>query len=115
MGFAVIGTPDDFVAQIARIREQAGDFGAFLNLDHHWADSVETFRSYELIAKYAIPKINSLTRPGLESEAWIKQNHEKFRGEMSRAVKAKIDQYAAEKGNEALNPDIVAHFEETTK
>ena len=113
MGFAVIGTPDDFVAQIARIREQAGDFGAFLNLDHHWAESTETFRSYELIAKYAIPKINNLTRPALESEAWIKRNHDRFHGEMAKAVKAKIDQYAAEKGSEALNPDIVAHFAST--
>jgi limonene 1,2-monooxygenase len=110
MGFAVIGTPDDFVDQIRRLREQAGDFGAFLNLDNHWADTAETFRSYELIAKYAIPKINSLTRPGLESEAWIRSNHERFHGQMTRAVKAKIDQYAAEKGTEALNPDIVDFF-----
>ena len=113
IGFAVIGTPDDFVDQIQRLREQAGDFGAFLNLDHHWADTAETFRSYELIAKYVIPKVNRLTRPAIESEAWIKQNHERFHGEMSRAVKAKIDQYAAEKGSETLNPDIVAHFSKT--
>jgi limonene 1,2-monooxygenase len=110
IGFAVIGTPDDFVDQIRRLREQAGDFGAFLNLDNHWADTAETFRSYELIAKYAIPKINSLTRPGLESEAWIRSNHDRFHGQMTRAVKAKIDQYAAEKGTEALNPDIIDHF-----
>lgn len=110
MGFAVIGTPDDFVAQIDRLRSQAGDFGAFLTLDHHWADFAETRRSYELIAKYAMPKINNLNATRTRSETWLKANHDKFRGEMASAVKAKIDQYAAEKGSESLNPEIVEHF-----
>ena len=110
MGFAVIGTPDDFVAQVQRLAAQAGSFGTFLIMDTPWADHAETRRSYELIAKYAIPKINRLNLHKFESETWLKANHDKFRGEMTNAVRAKIEQYAAEKGSESLNPDVVAHF-----
>ena len=49
-GFAVIGTPDDCVAQIERLTAQSGGFGCFLHLDNHWADWAETKRSYEPIA-----------------------------------------------------------------
>ena len=110
IGFAVIGTPDDFVDQVKRLHAQSGGFGAFLTLDHQWADWQETKRSYELIAKYAIPKINSLNVNRENSETWLMANHDKFRGEMSSAIRSKIEQYAAEKGSDTLSPDIVKHF-----
>ena len=37
-GFAVIGTPDDAVAQIQRLIDQSGGFGTFLSMAHEWAD-----------------------------------------------------------------------------
>lgn len=98
IGFAVIGTPDDLVAQIERLWEQSGGFGCFLNTETNWADRAETQRSYELIARYAIPKINSLNVSRAESEAWLRQNNELFRGELTAAVDARIAQHAAETG-----------------
>lgn len=98
IGFAVIGTPDDFVQQIERLWEQSGGFGCFLNTEANWADRAETRRSYELIARYAIPKINSLNVSRGESEAWLRENNEQFRGELTAAVDAKVAQHAAEKG-----------------
>ncbi|MFA7595886.1 MAG: LLM class flavin-dependent oxidoreductase [Novosphingobium sp.] len=109
-GFGVIGTPDDFVAQMDRLQEQSGGFGCFLNLDNHWADWAETRRSYELIARFAIPRINELNRHRHRSEAFLRDNHAKFRGEMDAAVRAKLEQYAREKGADKLAPDIVAHY-----
>lgn len=109
-GFGVIGTPDDFVAQMDRLQEQSGGFGCFLNLDNHWADWAETRRSYELIARFAIPRINKLNEHRHRSEAFLRDNHAKFRGEMDAAVRAKLEQYAREKGSDKLAPDIVAHY-----
>ncbi len=109
-GFGVIGTPDDFVAQMSRLQEQSGGFGCFLNLDNHWADWAETRRSYELIARFAIPRINKLNEYRHRSEAFLRDNHAKFRGEMDAAVRAKLEQYAREKGADKLAPDIVAHY-----
>jgi limonene 1,2-monooxygenase len=37
-GFAIVGTPDDLIAQIERLEEQSGGFGAFLVTAHEWAD-----------------------------------------------------------------------------
>jgi len=109
-GFGVIGTPDDFVAQMSRLTEQSGGFGTFLNLDNHWADWAETKRSYELIGRFAIPKLNKLNEDRIRSEEFLRANHPKFRGELDSAVRAKMEQYAKEKGADNINPDIAAIF-----
>src|SRR5277367_6880396 len=41
-GLAVIGTPDDAIAQIERLTEQSGGFGKYLLMAHDWADTAET-------------------------------------------------------------------------
>ncbi|WP_374414382.1 LLM class flavin-dependent oxidoreductase [Novosphingobium colocasiae] len=109
-GFGVIGTPDDFVAQMDRLNEQSGGFGCFLNLDNHWADWDQTKRSYELIGRFAIPKVNKLNQYRVRSEQWLRENHETFRGELTAAVKAKLDEHAAKKGTDKLNPAIREMF-----
>ncbi len=109
-GFAVIGTPDDFVAQMERLQAQSGGFGAFLNLDHHWADWNETRRSYELIARYAVPKINKLNVNRQASEDWLRENNAVFKGELTAAVAAKIREHAQAKGIDKLSPDYLKLF-----
>lgn len=109
-GFAVIGTPDDYVAQMERLQAQSGGFGCFLHLDNHWADWAETRRSYELVARYAIPKINKLNLTRMNSEAWLRANNELFRSELKAAVGAKIAQHAAEKGDAQISPDFIKLF-----
>lgn len=110
-GFGVIGSPDDFVAQMERLTEQSGGFGTFLSLDQHWADWAETRRSYELIGRFAIPKVNRLNDSRHRSEQFLRENHPKFRGELDSAVRAKLEQYARKKGKERLSPDLMAHFD----
>ncbi len=114
-GFAVIGTPDDYLAQIERLTAQSGGFGCFLNLDNHWADWAETKRSYELIARFAVPKINKLNVNRQASEDWLRDNNEVFRGELTAAVGAKIAEHAAAKGIDKLSPDYLALFNATQK
>ena len=109
-GFAVIGTPDDFIAQIERLSAQSGGFGCFLNLDNHWADWAETKRSYELIARFAVPKINKLNVNRQASEDWLRDNNDVFRGELTAAVGAKIAEHAASKGVDKLSPDYLKLF-----
>jgi limonene 1,2-monooxygenase len=59
-GIAVIGTPDDCIAQIERLEKQSGGFGCFLQLAHNWANWGATKRSYELIARYVMPRFQGL-------------------------------------------------------
>ena len=114
-GFAVIGTPDDYVAQVERLTAQSGGFGCFLNLDNHWADWAQTKRSYELIARFAVPKINKLNVNRYASEAWLRMDNDRFRGELTAAVGAKIAEHAALKGVDKLSPDFLKLFNATQK
>lgn len=109
-GFAVIGTPDDCVQQIRRLQEQSGGFGSFLQLCVPWADWAETKRSFELFARYVIPEINQLNVNRAAAEHWLRDNNVRFRGEMTAAVGAKIAQHAAEKGEDQIQPEIMAAF-----
>ena len=103
-GFAVVGTPEDAVEQIERLIERSGGFGAFLHLSGNWADTAATKRSYELCARYVAPQINRVNLNRVESEGFLRSNHERFAASMKAAVGAKIDQYMAEKGGDNVAP-----------
>jgi limonene 1,2-monooxygenase len=60
-GLAVIGTPDDAIAQIERLEEESGGFGTFLQMAHNWADWTETKRSYKLFSRYVVPEFQKRT------------------------------------------------------
>lgn len=54
-GRMVIGTPEMAIAQLERLREKTGGFGAYLFLGADIADWPATKRSYELFAEYVMP------------------------------------------------------------
>src|SRR5690606_27590140 len=112
-GFAVIGTPEDAIEQIHRLLEQSGGFGSFLHLAVNWADWAETKKSYELFARYVIPEVNRLNDSRRASEKFLRDNNEKFKGQLQSAVKDSIDKYAASKGDKFINPEIRDHFSKT--
>ena len=57
-GLAVIGDPDDAAQRIAEMQQHSGGFGCLLQMAHNWADFPQTIRSYELIARYVLPRFN---------------------------------------------------------
>jgi limonene 1,2-monooxygenase len=73
-GYAVVGTPDDAIAQIERLREQTGGFGTFLFLAHNWADFAATKRSYELFQRHVMPHFEAANVRRAESLAYAKDN-----------------------------------------
>ena len=109
-GFAVIGTPDDAVAQIARLQEQSGGFGCFLNLDVPWANVAASKESYELMARFVFPKVNNLNANRATSEHWLRSRNAHFRGEMTAAVGERLARYAAEKGGNNVQPEMLEAF-----
>jgi limonene 1,2-monooxygenase len=100
-GFAVIGTPDDAIAQVARLAEQSKGFGAFLLMAHEWADRVETLRSYELFARYVMPVFQGSAASLTASRDWAAENRPTFIGEAGAAVMSAIQSHAAEKAGDA--------------
>jgi limonene 1,2-monooxygenase len=77
-GFAVIGTPDQAVAQIERLLGQTGGFGSYLFMAHDWADTAATLRSYELFARYVMPRFQGSAAPPETSWEWMSGQREQF-------------------------------------
>ncbi|MBW0103651.1 LLM class flavin-dependent oxidoreductase [Pseudonocardia sp. KRD291] len=55
-GIGAIGTVSDAKAQVRKLTEQSGGFGAFLLLGHEWANPEATKKSFELIAQHVFPE-----------------------------------------------------------
>ena len=85
-GFAVIGDPDDAAAQMEKLWEQSGGFGAFLFMAHDWADFEQTKRSYELFARHVAPRFQGLCEPRQASMEWATKNRPTFIGAMTQAI-----------------------------
>jgi limonene 1,2-monooxygenase len=88
LGFVVVGTPDDLIAQIARLEEQTGGFGAYLVTAHEWANRDATRRSYELIARHVAPHFQDSNAWTNRSMAWVSANRAPF---MSAAAQGMVE------------------------
>jgi limonene 1,2-monooxygenase len=63
-GIGAIGTPEDARAQVQRLADQSGGFGAMLLLGHEWANPAATKRSWELLAQEVLPHFQGTTWGG---------------------------------------------------
>jgi limonene 1,2-monooxygenase len=86
---ATIGTPDDLVATIKNVLKVSGGFGTVVGFVHDWANPENTFRSWDLVARYVVPEINGYLEGLRKSREFVVNNREYF--ERARdAVMAKI-------------------------
>jgi limonene 1,2-monooxygenase len=103
LGVAVVGTPDDLIAQIARLEEQSGGFGAYLSIGHDWANREATRRSYELIARCVMPRFQDASAFTTRSMEWVQANRMPFLGAATQGVMEAIQKDAAERSAKAAN------------
>ncbi len=71
---AMIGTPDDALAAIARLQQISGGFGTLIGFAHDWAPREAQLRSFEMFARYVIPKAQGLITPVQRSADYV-ANH----------------------------------------
>jgi limonene 1,2-monooxygenase len=95
-GVAVVGTPDDAIAQIGRLRAKQGDFGVFLQLAHNWASFDKTKQSYELWRRHVNPAVNGMNTQRQQSFDWATGNAEEFMKASMNAALATIAKHQAE-------------------
>jgi limonene 1,2-monooxygenase len=89
---AFIGTPDDAIAGIQRLLDVSGGFGCFLGLAHDWATREQTLRSFELMARYVMPKFQDTLTWIDRSNQWTTDNKQKLmEGARSGVFKAVVD------------------------
>ena len=94
--FGVIGTPDDAIALIERLQAKQGQFGVFLHQAHNWADWEATKRSYELYARYVMPRFSGDNAPRIESFDWCTEHRDELTEKRSAAARAMFDKHEAE-------------------
>jgi limonene 1,2-monooxygenase len=95
-GQAVIGTPDDAVAQIERLRAKQGAFGAFLQLAHNWATWDNTLKSYQLWAEHVAPVFKNANASRRASFDHTAANAQALMGRAMEAAGAMIQRHAEE-------------------
>jgi limonene 1,2-monooxygenase len=106
--YGVCGTPDDAIALIERLYEKQGDFGAFLQQAHNWADFAATKRSYELYARYVMPHFSRLNQSRAASYQWCGDNRDEFSAKRQAAARAMFDKHEAEQEAARSTRDNVA-------
>ncbi len=91
-GLGVIGTPDDAIEQIERLEKQSnGGFGAYLMMDHEWANPAAQARHYELFARYVKPRFQGVAKGPLRAEHRALDEHQALGDRVERAVQAATD------------------------
>jgi limonene 1,2-monooxygenase len=75
MGTTLVGAPDTVIRGIERLQElSAGGFGGVLFRAHEWANREQTLKSYELFARYVMPRFQGSLGPIRESNEWARSN-----------------------------------------
>jgi limonene 1,2-monooxygenase len=92
---AVIGTPDDAVAQLERYWEKTGGFGCMLVLGQNWATPENTRKSFDLIARHVMPKFRGSNDWRTASYDWMGENREAFSAATQNASRLAIEKHAA--------------------
>jgi limonene 1,2-monooxygenase len=95
-GTAVIGTPDDAVEQIERLEKRSSGFGCFLQLAHEWADRDATLKSYELFARYVMPRFQASNDVRRASYDWTGENRDTFMSAAMQGIIEAVQKHAGE-------------------
>ena len=96
-GGVVVGTPEDAIAQIDRLKAKQGAFGAFLHLAHNWANWEATKKSYELYARYVVPHFRQANVHRVESLEWTTAHNHELMALSQAAAQAMFAKHKAER------------------
>ena len=100
-GIAVVGTPDDAIAQIKRLQAKQGEFGCFLQLAHNWANFENTKKSYDLWQRHVTAAINKTNVARETALEWAKDNKERFIGAAIGAAMQTIQKHHEDEAKKA--------------
>ena len=100
-GVGLVGTPDDLVAHIEKLQQQSGGFGTFLSLAHNAASPEATRKSYDLIARYVMPRFQHANANRTASIEWAAANANRFMEAYMSGINSAIRSHEDEKAARA--------------
>ena len=71
---------------------------------HEWANRKATLESYELFARWVMPRFQGSLAPMEESRTWAIENRPAFIGEAGAAIQKAISDHYAERDASAADP-----------
>ena len=80
------------IAQIDRLEQQSGGFGAYLVTATDWANTAAQHKSYELISRYVMPKFQDGNAWTVRSMNWVSENRTPFLSAATQGVMEAINQ-----------------------
>lgn len=98
-GIGAIGTPDDARAQVQRLVDQSGGFGAMLLMAHEWANPEATRRSFELIAQHVMPEFQGQAWPTRNAKQRAMDTRAGHAEQQNQAVAHMTEKYQKELAN----------------
>jgi limonene 1,2-monooxygenase len=93
-GRAIVGTPEDAIKRINEVWEASeGGFGGLLVLAHEWAPREKILHSYELLARYVMPKFQGMADSIQYSQKWTADRREMLFGTSVQAIMKAMNDY----------------------
>ena len=87
-GTTLVGTPETVIRGIERLVEfSSGGFGGLLFRANEWADREQTLRSYELFARYVMPRFQGSLDSVAASNEWARSKRKTIFGPNVEAIR----------------------------
>ncbi len=83
---SMVGTPDDVVKSIALLQKRSGGFGTLVSFAHDWAERDAQYRSYEMLARDVIPRVQGLLEPVERSASYVGEHKGELMEKANKAV-----------------------------
>ena len=93
----IIGTPEDCIAGIERLQEMSGGFGGFLIRVEDWVRRDKRLHSYELLARYVMPRFQGSVQGIMASNQWARDQKEILHANTIAGLKRATDSYFAQR------------------
>ena len=90
-----VGTPDDLVSTIERLDEESGGFGGILVQANEWGTREQVLHSYELLARYVMPRFQGSLKSLRASQAWSADKRDELNAVRLRAMEKANHDYVA--------------------
>jgi limonene 1,2-monooxygenase len=97
-GGTCFGTPDEMVEKVRKLQELSGGFGVLLGFAHDWASPEASARSYEMVARYVIPRLQGLIEPVQRSADFVSEHRKELMEGAGKAILATIRQHNEQYG-----------------
>ncbi len=97
MGTTLVGSPETVIKGIERLIEHSkGGIGGVLFRAHEWANREQTLRSYELFARYVMPRFQASLDTIIGSNQFVRDNRKRVVGGTVEAVRRAFTDYGRE-------------------